>query len=538
MPGEILLALALVVVAFLSLIFFYSLKRPKRLNVILQALGLKRRRFLLSNRFVEVLKGEKIFFEIMGESLSISLPFKSPLGFTVKKKEYLKGFEDLFGIVKTGDAELDSRLVLISNDQKAAEGLFQNESMREILKKICNEWVNLLELDGKNLRLLVSLKGEGDPTQLKDHLSNLLGLKKLLMDESYLSPSVSRVNRIGLYLLYGLPISLGILGILATAWMNHLAKSDFSPLEYKNVILVTFWIFLPIIPVYLYISYRITKKEPSGYTKFSISLCILAAWFVFSFLPIQALNGFFDKSEGKAEDFLVIDKYLRVKSRSYVFTLLKKGEKPKENFILKQLVKYFPNADPFAFRLRVKQDEYFKAEPNETIARLVLRDGALGIKWIESYTLYSREPKNDDCHVVGYRLYKEGDLNGAIREYTACLEEKGKDPLLYYNRGVAYRKKGEYENAINDFEKAIDLKPDMFEAYKNIDYILSQKKEWSRIVAYWDRYVKEKPYDPEGYFERAGAYYHWGKEREAIDDATKACKLGKKEACSWLKKRL
>jgi len=53
----------------------------------------------------------------------------------------------------------------------------------------------------------------------------------------------------------------------------------------------------------------------------------------------------------------------------------------------------------------------------------------------------------------------------------------------------------------------------MFEAYKNIDYILSQKKEWSRILAYWDRYVKQKPYDPEGYFERAGAYYHWGKER-------------------------
>ncbi len=44
-----------------------------------------------------------------------------------------------------------------------------------------------------------------------------------------------------------------------------------------------------------------------------------------------------------------------------------------------------------------------------------------------------------------------------------------------------------------------------------------------------------KPEDPEGYWERAGAYYHAGRLREAKDDLKKACTLGKRDACEWQK---
>ena len=38
---------------------------------------------------------------------------------------------------------------------------------------------------------------------------------------------------------------------------------------------------------------------------------------------------------------------------------------------------------------------------------------------------------------------------------------------IYYNRGVAHAKKGEVELAIEDYTKAIELKPDYADAYYN-----------------------------------------------------------------------
>ena len=37
----------------------------------------------------------------------------------------------------------------------------------------------------------------------------------------------------------------------------------------------------------------------------------------------------------------------------------------------------------------------------------------------------------------------------------------------YYNRGIAYGDKGEYDKAIEDYSKAIELNPEYAEAYNN-----------------------------------------------------------------------
>lgn len=54
------------------------------------------------------------------------------------------------------------------------------------------------------------------------------------------------------------------------------------------------------------------------------------------------------------------------------------------------------------------------------------------------------------------------------------------DDETYYNRGVAYDSKGEYDRAIADYSKAIELNPKYAEAYYNrgVDYY--DKKEYDR----------------------------------------------------------
>ncbi len=49
--------------------------------------------------------------------------------------------------------------------------------------------------------------------------------------------------------------------------------------------------------------------------------------------------------------------------------------------------------------------------------------------------------------------------------FTKKTSEMGAD--AYYNRGIAYHKKGQYNRAIQDYDKAIEINPQYADAYNN-----------------------------------------------------------------------
>jgi tetratricopeptide (TPR) repeat protein len=49
----------------------------------------------------------------------------------------------------------------------------------------------------------------------------------------------------------------------------------------------------------------------------------------------------------------------------------------------------------------------------------------------------------------------------------------GQDYDTYRNRGIAYYKKGQYDKAISDYDKVIDINPRDFDAYNNKAWILA-----------------------------------------------------------------
>src|SRR5215204_1440714 len=51
------------------------------------------------------------------------------------------------------------------------------------------------------------------------------------------------------------------------------------------------------------------------------------------------------------------------------------------------------------------------------------------------------------------------DYDEAIREYTKAIELNPQFAEAYYNRGIAYSDKKEYDAAIQDYTKAIELNP-------------------------------------------------------------------------------
>lgn len=58
-------------------------------------------------------------------------------------------------------------------------------------------------------------------------------------------------------------------------------------------------------------------------------------------------------------------------------------------------------------------------------------------------------------------LINQGDVDQAIEQLDRLLlsDSAGKD-ILFYLRGNAYRKKGDWQQALNNYQSAIDLNPE------------------------------------------------------------------------------
>jgi len=102
----------------------------------------------------------------------------------------------------------------------------------------------------------------------------------------------------------------------------------------------------------------------------------------------------------------------------------------------------------------------------------------------------------------GVAANKKGDLDEAIRCYSKALSLKSDSYGLYFVRGRAYRQKDQYDKSVSDLTRAISLKPSYAEAYNH----------------------------------RGVAFIGKGEKQKAIADFKKACELGSKDGCANVEK--
>ena len=105
----------------------------------------------------------------------------------------------------------------------------------------------------------------------------------------------------------------------------------------------------------------------------------------------------------------------------------------------------------------------------------------------------------------------------------------------YYQRGLAEAQSGQNAAAIADFEQSILLDPNRFEAYKELDDLLSAQRQWPTVIQYWSQYIKLHPSDGRAYCERGGAYSQLHDAPHTLADAEKACSLGVAACCQALR---
>ncbi len=127
-------------------------------------------------------------------------------------------------------------------------------------------------------------------------------------------------------------------------------------------------------------------------------------------------------------------------------------------------------------------------------------------------------------HCIYYRLgvayYKKKDFLKAIPELTKAINE---DKLgeYYRRRGRAYNCLHQYDNAIEDFSKSIELPCSSEEDYQERGYSYTQKGEYIKAVADFSK-ANEREKDPVrlwfNFHERAFAYGKLGQFEKANQD--------------------
>ena len=105
-----------------------------------------------------------------------------------------------------------------------------------------------------------------------------------------------------------------------------------------------------------------------------------------------------------------------------------------------------------------------------------------------------------------------------MRCFAETIKLKPDFAEAYSNRGLAYDRKGEYDQAIADFNKAIELEPGYAKAYNNRGLAYGRKGEYDQTIADFDKAIELEPDYAEAYNNRGNAHARRGKYDLAIDE--------------------
>ncbi|MBP2652442.1 MAG: hypothetical protein H6Q73_11 [Firmicutes bacterium] len=118
----------------------------------------------------------------------------------------------------------------------------------------------------------------------------------------------------------------------------------------------------------------------------------------------------------------------------------------------------------------------------------------------------------------GLSYYDNMDYNQAIADFDKCIELGWDAEKVYYKRGSAYYQLGYNAQAISDYTKVIELNTDFEEVYEERGYLLDLVGEHERAVADLNVAIKLSPHKARPYYFLIASYIYSGTE-EAADSA-------------------
>ena len=103
---------------------------------------------------------------------------------------------------------------------------------------------------------------------------------------------------------------------------------------------------------------------------------------------------------------------------------------------------------------------------------------------------------SDLAEIYYYRAgskYNLGDYDGAIEDFGRSLELRPNVAVSHDFRGLSYYQKGEYDQALNDFTIAIQINPNSADFYNHLGIIYLDREEYQQAEEYFNKSLKINP---------------------------------------------
>jgi len=142
-------------------------------------------------------------------------------------------------------------------------------------------------------------------------------------------------------------------------------------------------------------------------------------------------------------------------------------------------------------------------------------------------------PKHAAWYIHGVALSALGRKEEAIQSYDKAVDIKPDYHAAWNNRGVALSALGRKEEAIQSYDKAVDIKPDYHAAWYNRGVALSALGRKEEAIQSYDKAVEIKPDDHEAWYNRGNALSALGRKEEAIQSYDKAVEIKPDYHAAW-----
>jgi tetratricopeptide (TPR) repeat protein len=135
-------------------------------------------------------------------------------------------------------------------------------------------------------------------------------------------------------------------------------------------------------------------------------------------------------------------------------------------------------------------------------------------------------PEKDRARVMEYNdrgvdYSQKGDYDLALEEFDKALAIDQRSAEIYNNRGITYSKKGAYDRAMADFKKALEIKPESAEFNYNLGITYAKKGQLELGLSKVNKAIEINPSDAFVYTTRARMYMDL-----ACSDWKRACDSG------------
>ncbi|MCF7958617.1 MAG: tetratricopeptide repeat protein [Phycisphaerae bacterium] len=211
-------------------------------------------------------------------------------------------------------------------------------------------------------------------------------------------------------------------------------------------------------------------------------------------------------------------------------TILQKTQKLYEEFLEKNSdnpAALIQTADAF---FRIVLSHKYLGQDNQAVQQIYQKALIAGIRAIEL------KPEDSNCWRIRGQAYNGlGQYDKAVADFTKAVELKS-DDNLYWLRGDAYYSLGQYDKAFADFTKSIELNPKNSYYWRGRGVNYRSLGQYDKALADFSKAIELNPNDAGHWYAQGLAHRSIGQIDKAIADFTKAIELQPDFVFPWIER--